>query len=531
VNMDTVRRVFCLLVPTACLGGVVPTVQAQTIPWTGSWSVAPQTGNFSTTINQQTLRQTVRTSIGGTAARIRISNLFGTEPLTVSDVHIAKANSTTSSAVAGTDHALTFSGQASVTVAPHAEVDSDPVSMTIESVADYAVSIYFPVPTAVTNDTIHQNGNQSSYIAAGDVTAQPSISPVAQYGSNFFLTNLDVQNAAATGAVVALGASITDGINSSFNTNTRWTNDLARRLVAAGLNVGVLNQGISGNQLLSDGAGLSAGNRFEHDVLSQANVRYVIFSDDPINDLTSHNPPPSATDLIAGIQKLQSQAHAKGLKFYCSTLTPYAGYAGWSAQQEPIREQVNTFIRSSSSGCDGIIDQDTAEHDPANPTFFRPAFNQINGSGDGLHPNDAGMQAIADAVNLGLFTASGVAPLQQPNGQQGIALAGQGLRPGQSLLSQDGRFSLSLQTDGSVVVRQGGTVLWSTDATGAPPSELIFQADGNLVEYDTSGKILWQSNSAGLLGHLLILQNDGNLVIYDGSSPNEPIWASNTCCH
>jgi hypothetical protein len=90
---------------------------------------------------------------------------------------------------------------------------------------------------------------------------------------------------------------------------------------------------------------------------------------------------------------------------------------------------------------------------------------------------------------------------------------------------------LNLQTDGRVFVRQAGTVLWSTDAAGAPPSELIFQADGNLVEYDTSGKILWQSNSAGLLGDLLILQNDGNLVIYDGSSPNEPIWAANTCCH
>jgi lysophospholipase L1-like esterase len=528
VNRDTVRRTVCLLVPTVCLGGLGGLAQAQTTLWTGSWSVAPQTGNFSTTINQQTLRQTLRTSIGGTAARVRISNLYGTQPLTISDVHIAKSNGTTSSAVAGTDHTLTFSGQASVTIAPQAEIESDAVSMTIDSLADYEVSLYFPTPSAVTNDTIHQNGNQSSYIAAGDVSGQPNISPVAQYGSNFFLTNLDVQNASATGAVVALGASITDGINSSFNTNTRWTNDLAQRLVAAGLTVGVLNQGISGNQLLSDGAGLSAQNRFAHDALSQANVRYVIFSDDPINDLTSRNPPPSATDLIAGIQKLMSQAHANGLKFYCSTLTPYAGYAGWSVQQEPIREQVNDFIRSSGSGCDGVIDQDTAEHDPANPTFFRPAFNQINGSGDGLHPNDAGMQAIADAVNLGLFTATGVAPVHQPTGQ-GIALGGQGLKPGQSLSSQDGRFSLALKADGSVVVSQGSTVLWSTDSTGTPPAELIFQADGNLVEYDTSGKALWQSNSAGLLGHTLIIQNDGNLVIYDSSS--KPIWASNTCCH
>jgi lysophospholipase L1-like esterase len=514
---------------TLLLVSAVPAAFAQgTVAWTGSWAVAPQTGNFSTTINQQTLRQTLHTSLGGTAARIKISNLFGTQPLSISDTHIARANGTTSSTVAGTDHAMTFSGQAAVTIAPGAEVESDPVDMTIDPLADYAVSFYFPTPSAVTNDTIHQNGNQSSYVAAGDVSGSVTFSPVAQYSSNFFLTNLDVQNASASGAVVTLGASITDGINSSFNTNTRWTNFLAQRLIGAGLSVGVVNEGISGNQLLSDGAGRSAENRFSHDVLSQANVRYVIFSDDPINDLTSHNPPPSAESLIAGIQKLITQAHASGVKFLCSTLTPYAGYQGWSAQQEPIREQVNAFIRGTGSGCDGVIDQDTAVHDPANPTFFRAAFNT---SGDGLHPSDAGMQAIANAVNLGLFTATGVPPLAPAGTPPGTALSGQGLRPGQALASQDGRFTLNLQGDGNVVLRQGSSALWSSGTAGMSPAVLIFQADGNLVEYSTSGQTLWQSQSAGLLGQTLLMQNDGNLVIYDSSSAPKPIWASNTCCH
>jgi lysophospholipase L1-like esterase len=235
---------------------------------------------------------------------------------------------------------------------------------------------------------------------------------VQTVGSYYFLANLDVQSASAVGAVVTLGASITDGVASGTDDNRRWPNDLAARLPNAGRPIGVLNQGISGNRLLVDGAGQSALNRLDRDVLVQPGAKWVIFSDDPINDLGSTNPPPSADQLITGARQLVSRAHAKGLKFLCSTLTPYEGAGYWTQQGETAREAFNAFVRSSSSGCDGVVDQDTATHDPAHPTRYLPAYD----AGDHLHPNEAGLQAIANAVDLGLFggaTTSAISPREE----------------------------------------------------------------------------------------------------------------------
>jgi lysophospholipase L1-like esterase len=202
--------------------------------------------------------------------------------------------------------------------------------------------------------------------------------------------------------VVTLGASITDGYASTQNANTRWPNDLAARLVGAGDTVGVINEGISGNRLLADGSGQSAINRFARDVLAQPGVRWVIFSDDPINDLGSTSPQPTSAQLIAGIQQLITAAHQNGIAFICSTLTPYQGAGYWNASGEAAREAINAWIRGGNNGCDGVVDQDTATHDPANLTWYLPAYD----SGDHLHPNDAGYQAIANAVNLNLITST-----------------------------------------------------------------------------------------------------------------------------
>jgi len=199
-----------------------------------------------------------------------------------------------------------------------------------------------------------------------------------------------------------LGASITDGYASTADTNRRWPNDLAQRLVDAGLNIGVLNQGISGNRLLAAGAGDSAETRFDRDALEQPGVHWVIFSDDPINDLGSTKLPPTGDQLIAAIERLITRAHEKQIKFVCSALTPYQGAGYWTPAGEAAREQINAFIRGKSSGCDGVIDQDAATHDPVHPTQYLPAFD----SGDHLHPNNTGLQAIANAVNLELFLGS-----------------------------------------------------------------------------------------------------------------------------
>jgi lysophospholipase L1-like esterase len=201
---------------------------------------------------------------------------------------------------------------------------------------------------------------------------------------------------------VTLGASITEGHISTEDANHRWPDFLESRLFNAGLKIGVLNQGISGNRLLTYGAGPSALARFERDVLDQPGVRWVIFSDIPINDLGSTKPQPSADQLIASIQRLIARSHEKDIQFLCSTLTPYQGANYWNPEGEAAREQINTFIRNSNSGCDAVIDQDSATHDPQRPGRYLPAYD----AGDHLHPNDAGMQAIADTIKLNLFSES-----------------------------------------------------------------------------------------------------------------------------
>jgi lysophospholipase L1-like esterase len=362
--------------------------------WIGTWSVSPQSGGDSFT--DKTLRQIVHTSISGTAARIQLSNAFGSKQVVINDVHLANRSSG-SSVDPASDHAVLFGGQTSVTIQPGALALSDSVGFTVSALSDIAVSFHLADSTGA--NTYHQQGTQTNYVASGDVSGSKDLSNPSTMGSYYLLANLDVKNKNALGALVTLGASITDGVASSGDQNRRWPNDLAVRLNMANLVIGVLNQGISGNTLLHDGAGQSAINRFQRDVLNQPDVAWVIFSDDPINDLGATTNRPTGAQLIAGLQQLVTSAHQAHLKYLCSTLTPFEGSGGWSADGETARGQINAFVRSATSGCDGVVDQDTATHDPANPTKYLPAYD----AGDHLHPNDAGLQAIANAIDLSLF--------------------------------------------------------------------------------------------------------------------------------
>jgi lysophospholipase L1-like esterase len=551
------KRALPFQVAMASLVVIGTTVHAQSTQlWTGTWSVAPQQTTIGSSFNnlsQQTLRQILHTSIGGSAVRVQISNAFGQQPLVVSDVHVAKAvvnsdGSPTSSTFSGTDHAVTFSGATTVNIPAGQIVSSDGVTFSLPIETDVMVSMYFPQGVDSANSTFHQEGGQNGmFLSNGDVSASTTFSPYSTFSSYFYLTNLDVQNANATGALVALGASITDRVNSSFNMNRRWTNFLATRLNQAGLTVGVLNKGISGNDLLRDGAGQSAENRFARDVLAQPNVKWVIFSDDPINDLSGSGTPPSYDSLVAGIKQIMGQAHAQGIKFYCSTLTPNGGRPAnqWTSAAETIREQLNAFYLAADSGCDGIVDQDTATHDPGNPTQYLPAFNTQNpdgtpgpGTGDFLHPNDAGMQAIANSVNTGLLAVSGVTSFKAPSNSCSLLLSGEGVIADHPIYSCDRRFELYLQDGGNLILYEGKTILWTARSEGHTPSVATLLADGNFVVEDQTGKIFWQtrtsglSGTAGLSGQALVVQNDGNLVLYNSASgPAAAVWASNTCCH
>jgi lysophospholipase L1-like esterase len=364
--------------------------------WVGTWAASPQ--GCGMTFDQQTLRQVVHTSIAGTAARVQFSNAYGSSSVDIADVHVAQRTSD-ASVDPSTDLAVTFGGQSTTTIPAGGVAVSDSIAFPVKALSDVVVSTYFPQSENV--GTCHQLGEQTNYIASGDVSGAATLANPQTTGSYYLLANLDVQNPDALGAVVTLGASITDGYASVQDANHRWPDFLAIRLNAAGLTVGVLNQGISGNDLLADGAGQSALNRFARDVIAQPGVRWVIASDDPINDLGSGNPP-TADQLIAGLDQIIASAHQNGIQFWCSTLTPFQGAGYWTPTGEMGRDAYDATVRTTGSGCDAIVDQDTATHDPSMPASFLAADD----CGDHLHPSDMGRQAIANAVPIAMFAAA-----------------------------------------------------------------------------------------------------------------------------
>ena len=379
--------------PSAVTASAPASAGAGSDGWVGSWAVAVQNGGRS--FQQQTVRQVLRTSIGGDTVRIRLSNEFGSDPLTVSNVRLAR-HVRTGTIDPATNVAVTFGAGASVTIAPGGTAQSDPITFALPAGGDVAISAYLPQGSGAT--TQHRFANRDNYVAWNDQTSAATLTDPENADSYFFLSGLDVRDAAAEGAVVALGASITDGSASTFGANRRWPDQLSRRLNEAGRTIGVLNAGISGNQLTRDGAGESALKRFDRDVLAQPGVRWVVFSDAAINDLGDDDPP-SGQELIDALKQLIQRSHDAGVKIFCATLTPYEGTGYWSAEGEQGRDAVNAFVRGEGSGCDAVIDLDTATHDPEAPTRYLGDYD----SGDHLHPNDAGMQAIAEAVDLNLF--------------------------------------------------------------------------------------------------------------------------------
>ena len=391
--------------------------------WVGSWGSVPTTvpPASTTMFSNQTIRQTVHLSIGGSALQVRFSNEFGTAPLVIGEAHVGlAAGSQPSRSVApGSDRRLSFAGHVSATVPAGAPLLSDPVRLAVRPGADLVVSLYLPRPTRAT--TTHAFAFQDNVVAAGNVTGSRTVTPTATFGQWWFLSGVSVAAPAHDGAVVALGDSITDGANTTPNTNSRWPDVLARRLQATpGLRgLGVLNEGISGNRLLHDpnplpgsGAdafaaqfGESALRRFDRDVSSQPGARYVIVLLG-VNDLghpgtiAPESERVTPADLIAGYQQVIDRAHQQGMLVFGGTITPFANdtFGFDTPVNRAARLVVNRWIRTSGA-YDGVVDFDAALRDPADPERIRPEFD----SGDHLHPNDAGAAALANAVPLRLF--------------------------------------------------------------------------------------------------------------------------------
>jgi lysophospholipase L1-like esterase len=389
--------------------------------WVGSWAAgvhvaSPGFGEvFPSQIFElggRTLRQIVRLSLGGEQVRIRLANTFGEEPVTIGAARVALRDGDEGIDPAS-DRQMTFSGLPSITIPAGAVVLSDPGDLAVPDLAELAVSLYFPDPT--TSRPVHGFAFQTNYLSGdGDFTAEAALPVEEEMLSWLYLTGVDVAVAEPAGAIVALGDSITDGAFSTPDTNHRWPDFLADRLAASGQPMlGVLNQGIGGNQVLNDAPpefpffGPSALARFDREVLAMPGISHLIVFEG-INDIGLSGMVGDAArrvspdELIAGLRQLAERAHEHGIVAYGATITPYEGTADYfTPEGEMVRQAVNDWIRTGGA-FDAVIDFDAITRDPDHPVRLLPAYD----GGDHLHINDAGFQAMADGIDLALFHAS-----------------------------------------------------------------------------------------------------------------------------
>ncbi len=382
--------------------------------WVASWGCSqqipePQNVLPPEDLRDATVRQIFHLSVGGSALRVHLSNVFGTEPLHFTSVHVARPLSPSSPAIdAASDLPLTFSGAADVIVPPGAEFLSDPLEFPLAPLSDVAVTFHLDSPPAT--ETGHPGSRATSYYQHGDAVSTANLSDPKHVDHWYQISEIDVQAAPGAAAVVSLGDSITDGHGATTNGNDRWTDVLAQRLQASPdtRNIGVSNQGIGGNHLLTDGLGPNALARFDRDVLAPPGVRWVIVFEG-VNDLGGLaregevSPAEHAAHvkrILSAYKQIIARGHAHGLRVYGATITPYVGstYYHPGPLSESDRQAVNQWIRGPGH-FDAAIDFDSVLRDPQNPERLLPTYD----CGDHLHPSLAGYKAMANAVPLTLF--------------------------------------------------------------------------------------------------------------------------------
>jgi lysophospholipase L1-like esterase len=382
--------------------------------WVASWAAAQQVPEPANALpvealHDATARQIFRLSIGGHRLRVHLTNVYGTSPLHFTAVHIARPYATNSSAVdPATDRALTFAGQSDVVVPAGAEYLSDPVEYPVAALTDIAVSFHLDAPPSV--ETSHPGSRTTSYYMHGDQTAAAQLKDAQHVDHWFQVSAIDVEAAPGSAAIVALGDSITDGRGSTTNGNDRWTNLLAARLNTnpKTRSLAVVNLGLGGNCILSEGLGPTLVARFDRDALTPAGVRWLVIFEG-VNDLgaLALRSEASAADhaalvdhITAAYRQMIERAHTHGLQVYGATITPWvgSGYYKPSAANEADRQAVNAWIRAAGH-FDAVVDFDRVLSDPAHPERLLPAYD----SGDGLHPSPAGYKALAASIPLRLF--------------------------------------------------------------------------------------------------------------------------------
>ncbi|WP_406050916.1 SGNH/GDSL hydrolase family protein [Kribbella sp. NBC_00889] len=389
--------------------------------WVGTWATAVTHGNATGSTNlgltDQSVRLVVRPTVGGDRIRIRLSNIYGEKTVTVGAATVAKPNKATpelSDIDPNTLRTLTFGGSGSASMVKGSELLSDPVNLRLGTLDDLVVSLYFPENTGPT--TFHGSSIQDNFVGPSNLVTE---SGGAAYTLTrrccwFFLSGVDVQTDDSDGSIVVLGDSITDGTNSTPNANNRWPDQLAERLAASAGHEpfpSVLNAGLAGSRLNHEGSepsdngafpgfnevGVNSLARLNEDVFAQTGVRTVI-TELGVNDIWMSDD--SAAEIIGALRQVNAQVKERGLRSLVSTITPFEGLSGtdsWTPAKEATRQAVNSYLRSSHE-FDGVLDFDKVVRDPAHPSQLNPALD----SGDHIHPNEAGYQAMAASVPLNL---------------------------------------------------------------------------------------------------------------------------------
>ncbi len=406
-------------VELAAAGGTGP--GGEDARWVATWSSAqiapgPYTidelfgANRSTAFENQTVRHVVHTSIGGRKVRVRLSNVFGVEPLRVGAAQLARHDA--GAAVYPGGRRLTFNGQSSILIPAGAVALSDALDFDVPADGDLAVSVYLPGITEPA--TYHELTMRTAYVTAvngGNQVAALDLPGATATPSTFYLTTVEVVAPESVGTLVAFGDSITQGAGSTLDQNRTWPDRLSDRLNAGRARLSVINQGVGCNRILFDFCGPGGAARFDRDVLAVSNVKGVIvqlgLNDIMIPALLPLFGQPefaaetvSAADMITGLQQIGARAKARGIKVFVATLTPFCSSTIpglCTTENEAKRQAVNRWIRTSRA-FDGVIDFEAAVRDPSNPSRSLPAYDA-----DGVHLNDAGYQAMANAISLAML--------------------------------------------------------------------------------------------------------------------------------
>jgi lysophospholipase L1-like esterase len=406
-------KLAAIVMGTVGLAAVVPASAA----WVASWSASPHAplgteGPFAAaSFDNVTIAQILRVSEGGRRLRVRFSNRYGAGPLTIGAARVVRIDDE-GKEIDGTSRALSFGGEPEAVIPRGAPFASDPVALAVPSLSRLKLEIYLPKPTGPC--TCHLTGVDELVVSPpGNHVGVPFV-PALKAQFRAFLSVVEIDAPKALGTIVAFGDSITDGVGSTTGTNRRWPDILANRLQAAGKHWAVANVAISGNRILSPGMGESALARFDEDVLSLPNVKYLIIFEG-VNDIGNRfgwrganqprfpgldQPEITAEQMIAGYKQLIERAHAKSIKVFGSPIGPYKGAAYWSEEGEAARSKVNDWIVKGGA-FDGLVRFDTVFADPTDPLQMREGYHM----GDHLHGSDAGLKLIGESIDLSLFTS------------------------------------------------------------------------------------------------------------------------------